>query len=70
MYVLKDLFGDCPHVKIIEVLAENAGFDISRPEIHSEIGGSKTTVYSHIKRLLKGGFVQKTRKVGRTQLIH
>ncbi len=68
MYVLTDLFGNCPHVKIIEVLAENAGFDISRPEIHSEIGGAKTTVYSHIERLVKGGFVNKTRKVGRTQL--
>ncbi|MFQ5951767.1 MAG: hypothetical protein ACE5KH_06770 [Candidatus Geothermarchaeales archaeon] len=68
MYVLTDLFGDCPHVKVIEVLAENAGFDISRPEIHSEIGGSKTTVYSHIEQLLKGGIVRETRKVGRTQL--
>jgi DNA-binding Lrp family transcriptional regulator len=68
VFVLTDIFGKCLHVRILEVLAENAGYDISIPEIHAEVGGAKTTVYSHIKRLEHEGLVKRTRKVGKSQL--
>ena len=68
MYVLSELFGDCPQVKIVETFAENHDDALSGPEISRMTGVTKATVYAHIKRLLKEEIIKKDKKVGKTQL--
>ncbi len=68
MYILSDLFGDCPQVKIVETFAENHDDSLSGPDIARITGVTKATVYAHINKLLKEDIIRKVRKVGKTQL--
>ncbi len=68
MYVLSELFGDCPQVNIVETFAENHEDTLSGPDISRMTGVTKATVYAHINRLLKEGIIIKAKKVGKTQL--
>ncbi len=68
MYVLSDLFGNCPQVKIVETFAEYYEDTLSGSDIVQMTDVSKATVYSHIDQLLKEGIIKKARKIGRTQL--
>jgi predicted DNA-binding protein YlxM (UPF0122 family) len=68
MYVLSELFGNCPQVKIVETFAENYEDTLSGPEIARMTGVTKATVYSHINKLLKEDIIRKAKKVGKTQL--
>ena len=68
MYVLSELFGDCPQVNIVETFAENHEDTLSGPDIARMTGVTKATVYAHINRLLKEGIIIKVKKVGKTQL--
>ena len=68
MYILSELFGDCPQVKIVETFAENHDDSLSGPEISRMTGVTKATVYAHIDKLLKEDIIRKVRKVGKTQL--
>ncbi len=68
MYVLSELFGDCPQVKIVETFAENYEDNLSGPDIARMTGVTKATVYAHINKLLKEDIIRKVRKVGKTQL--
>ena len=68
MYVLSELFGDCPQVKIVETFAENHDDSLSGPDITRMTGVTKATVYAHINKLLKEDIIRKVRKVGKTQL--
>ncbi|MCZ7398500.1 MAG: helix-turn-helix domain-containing protein [Candidatus Methanoperedens sp.] len=68
MYVLSELFGDCPQVKIVETFAENYEDTLSGPDIARMTGVTKATVYAHINKLLKEDIIRKVRKVGKTQL--
>ena len=68
MYVLSELFGDCPQVKIVETFAENYEETLSGSDIARMTGVTKATVYAHINKLLKEDIIRKVRKVGKTQL--
>jgi len=68
MYVLSELFGDCPQVNIVETFAENHEDTLSGPDIARMTGVTKATVYAHLNRLLKEGIIIKAKKVGKTQL--
>ena len=68
MYVLSELFGGCPQVKIVETFAENYEDTLSGPDIARMTGVTKATVYAHINKLLKEDIIRKVRKVGKTQL--
>ena len=68
MYVLSELFGNCPQVKIVETFAENYDDILSGPEIARMTGVTKATVYAHINKLLKEDIIRKAKKVGKTQL--
>ena len=68
MYVLSELFGDCPQVNIVETFAENHEDTLSGPDIARMTGVTKATVYTHLNRLLKEGIIIKAKKVGKTQL--
>jgi len=45
MYVLSELFGDCPQVNIVETFAENHEDTLSGPDISRMTGVTKATVY-------------------------
>jgi len=50
MYVLSDLFGNCPEVQIVETFAEYYDDTLSGSDIvQMTTDVSKATVYSHIK---------------------
>ncbi|MEA1905658.1 MAG: helix-turn-helix domain-containing protein [Euryarchaeota archaeon] len=68
MYVLSELFGGCPQVKVVETFTEHYEDVLSVPEIERMTDVSKATVYSHTKNLLEEGMVKKAGKVGKTQL--
>jgi Fe2+ or Zn2+ uptake regulation protein len=68
MYVLSELFGKCPQVKIVETFAENHDDSLSSPDIARMTGVTKATVYAYINKLLKEDIIRKVRKVGKTQL--
>lgn len=68
MYVLSELFGNCPQVNIVETFAENHEDTLSGPDIARMTGVTKATVYAHLNRLLKEGIIIKAKKVGKTQL--
>ncbi len=68
MYVLSELFGDCPQVKIVETFAENHDDILSGPEIARMTGVTKATVYAHMNKLLKEDIIRRVKKVGKTQL--
>lgn len=68
MYVLSELFGNCPQVKIVETFAENHDDTLSGPDIARMTGVTKATVYAHINKLLKEDIIRKAKKVGKTQL--
>ncbi len=68
MYVLSELFGGCPQVKVVETFTEHYDDVLSVPEIERMTDVSKATVYSHTKNLLEEGVVKKAGKVGKTQL--
>ena len=68
MYILSELFGDCPQVKIVETFAENHDETLSAPEISRMTGVTKATVYVHINKLLNEDIIKKAKKVGKTQL--
>ncbi|VVB85852.1 Uncharacterised protein [uncultured archaeon] len=68
MYVLSELFGNCPQVKIVETFAENYEDTLSGPDVARMTGVTKATVYAHINKLLKEDIIRKVRKVGKTQL--
>jgi len=68
MYVLSELFGNCPQVKIVETFAENYEDTLSGPEIARMTGVTKATVYAHINKLLKDDIIRKAKKVGKTQM--
>lgn len=68
MYVLSELFGNCPQVKIVETFAENYDDTLSGPDIARMTGVTKATVYAHINKLMKEDIIRKVRKVGKTQL--
>jgi DNA-binding transcriptional ArsR family regulator len=68
MYVLSELFGNCPQVKILETFAEYYDDTLSGSDIMQMTDVSKATIYSHIDKLLKEGIIKKARKVGKTQL--
>lgn len=67
-YVLSELFGNCPQVKIVETFAEYYDDTLSGSDIVQMTGVSKATVYSHIDKLLKEDIIEKAEKVGKTQL--
>lgn len=68
MYILSELFGNCPQVKIVETFAENHDETLSAPDISRMTGVTKATVYVHINKLLKEKIIKKSKKVGKTQL--
>jgi len=65
MYILSELFGDCPQVKIVETFAENHDETLSAPDISRMTGVTKATVYAHINKLLKEKIVKKIKKSGK-----
>lgn len=70
MFVLSKIFGECPQVKLLEVLAENFDEELSIPDILWLTDIPKTTIYNYVNRLLDEKILLKGSKVGKTQFYH
>lgn len=68
MFVLSEIFGDCPQVRIVEAFVENFEEELTVPEISDMTNLAKATVYKHIEKLEFQELILKKRKIGRTWL--
>lgn len=68
MFVLSELFGSCPEVKIVETFAEYHDDTLSGADIIEMTDVAKGTVYSHINKLLEEGIIIKVDQIGKTKL--
>lgn len=65
---IREVFGDSPMVKILDVLLENPKLDYSKKELAEAAGISKSTLYKLWDKLEEGRIVEKTRKIGNATL--
>lgn len=70
MFVLSKIFGECPQVELLEVLAENFDDELSISDILWLTDIPKTTVYNYVNKLLEEKIILKGSKVGKTQFYH
>ncbi|AKB24520.1 hypothetical protein MSMTP_1051 [Methanosarcina sp. MTP4] len=67
MFVLSEIFEDCPQVKIVEAFAENYENKLYATDIVRMTGVSKSTVYKHLEKLVAEGVVEEKSKAGKTR---
>ena len=60
--------GDSPMAKIMDVLIDELGMDLSKKDIAERAELSRTTVFNHWPALEKFGVVKETRRFGKTKL--
>ncbi len=65
--VLLSLFGNSPHMKIIDYLLEFPNNEFTTGELVEAIGMSKTTVPKILELLVEQGLILKTEKIGKSQ---
>ena len=68
MFILSKLLGDTYYAKILEILIENYKDEFTIPDIIDIAGTSRGSTYSYIKSLVSENIVNKSRKIGSTQL--
>lgn len=61
---LTTLFGEHPDVRILDFLAEHAGFDYNLTDLARNAGVSRPATYKVVARLLKRRVLVRTRRVG------
>jgi DNA-binding transcriptional ArsR family regulator len=66
--ILRELFGDSPKIRILDIFFDNPYFDFSKSEVIRELGLSKTTFYKHFPYLEENGLVTVSRRFGKTKL--
>lgn len=62
------IFEGSPHARVLDFLAEHAGFDYNISELARHSGVARPTVYKVVADFLKKGLLVETRKVGNSQL--
>jgi DNA-binding transcriptional ArsR family regulator len=62
------IFGDAPSAKVLDFLADHAGFDYNISELAKHSGVARPTVYKVVADFLRKGILVETRKVGNSQL--
>lgn len=62
------VFGDAPSARILDFLAEHAGFDYNISELAKHSGVARPTVYKVVRGFLAKGILVETRRVGNSQL--
>lgn len=66
--MFKDIFGENPHAKILDFLADHTRYDYNLSDIAKFSEVSRPTVYRVIERLLKKKLVVKTRDIGNSPM--
>ncbi|HUS49973.1 MAG TPA: winged helix-turn-helix domain-containing protein [Candidatus Paceibacterota bacterium] len=66
--LLIKFLGENPVFKIVDLLIENKGIDMSKKEIIEGAGISRASLFNHWKQLEEQGIVVVTRKFGKTKL--
>ena len=62
------IFEGSPHARVLDFLAEHAGFDYNISELAKHSGVARPTVYKVVADFRKKGLLVETRKVGNSQL--
>lgn len=62
------VFGDSPSAKVLDFLADHAGFDYNISELAKHSGVARPTVYKVVRAFLRKGILVETRRVGNSQL--
>lgn len=68
MFVLTEIFGECPEIKIVETFAENYNERLYVSDISRMTGITRITINKHLNRLISEGIIEKKNKVGKAQL--
>ncbi len=68
MSVLTETFGDTPLVRVLDFFLTFREFDYSKSQVAAETGVSRITVDKIWPRLVKGGVLVMTRRVGRADV--
>lgn len=67
-YLLTEIFGECPKVKLIDLLISNPQSEYTKTDMAGYSGIARSTVYGILDELEEYGIVKQTKKVGRSQL--
>lgn len=67
--MLTEIFGNCPKVKVIDLLISHPGSEYSKTDIANLSGVSRSTLYEFLDQLKEYGIIKPTKKVGNTQLF-
>ena len=65
---IREIFGDSPKVKVLDVLIGNPNLDYSKKELAEAAEISKNTLYKLWDELVEKKMVKKTRKIGNATL--
>jgi len=63
--VFRKVFGDSPHVKVLDFFLDNENFDYSKSTIAAAAEVSRITLEPILEYLIKLGIIKQTRNAGR-----
>ncbi|MGZ7068294.1 MAG: transcriptional repressor [Methanobacterium sp.] len=66
--MLTEIWGQCPKVKVIDLLISNPQSEYTKTDIANYSGVARSTVYGIIDQLEEYKIIKRTKKVGRSQL--
>ncbi|MGZ7108214.1 MAG: hypothetical protein ACXVHW_04520 [Methanobacterium sp.] len=66
--MLTEIWGQCPKVKVIDLLISNPQSEYTKTDIANYSGVARSTVYGIIDQLEEYKIIKPTKKVGRSQL--
>lgn len=65
--VFRKIFGESPLIKVIDFFLDNQEWDYTKIQIATDASISRVTLDQIIEKLLKIGFIKKTRTVGNSK---
>ncbi|MDO8554637.1 MAG: hypothetical protein Q7S22_07555 [Candidatus Micrarchaeota archaeon] len=66
--IFVETFGDSPTIKVLDFLLTFSEFDYSKTQISEETGISRITIEDIWNKLIKTGFIRKSRVIGRAEM--
>ena len=69
VYMLMDLFGDYPQVRVLDFLVESRSFDYSLTDIARMSNVARPTLYAMIEDLMELEIIKETRRAGNARMF-
>ena len=66
--IFVETFGDSPTIIVLDFFLTFSEFDYSKSQVAAEIGISRITMEAIWNKLIKNGFLKKTRVIGRAEM--